>query len=259
MVLEKHHGLDHACFWYRHPKPELLPDWITVLSDLADLPPDAACVIDEAPLHGFDQFSFRQKKTMQLGDIMEIARQNNQSIIVISQVSAQFNRDLTFPVDVYLLKEPSPMQRLEERQLLKDAYAEIKEHIAQNEYYWLDGEIFEKTTFQKPEWFTQELSEAYRNYRPNEQTQDAQKKPNGRALPRIRINYEPETAKTEPKQRTEQSSGPMFDKPGLLFSSILGTVGFLTLLRGAWWSLLLLGLAALDLIFSHRRFGRYRN
>jgi hypothetical protein len=261
MLLDGHHALGHGCYWYMHPKPELLPNWITVIRDLADFPADAVLVIDEARLHGFDQFSHRQKGTMQLADIMEIARQNNQWIIAISQVSAEFNRGLTFPVDVYLLKEPSPMQRLEERKLLKDAYAEIKGHIARNEYYWLDGEISEKNTFTKPTWFTSELSEAYRNYKPFDQVQQTDEKPTGRKLfPKIHINYDTDTTKVkipeEPKQRNEKLSGPMFDTPGLALSAVVGAVGLITLLKGAWFSLPLLGLAAAGLAFSHRHFGR---
>jgi hypothetical protein len=173
---------------------------------------------------------------------MEIARHNNQSLIIVSPNSPDLTRKLIYPVDVYLLKEPSPFQRLEERRIIKAAYEKILDHIAQTEYYWLDGEIFEKATFTKPAWYTEELSKAYRNFTPNE---------HGSAANPTRM-FRPHFSEANKKSPLDPS--------GIFLSAIVGTAGVLTLLKGAWQiALPCLGLAGLGLFFSQRRFDSKEN
>ena len=240
-LLQGHHEAGRSCFVYRPPKSELWPEWVTPIYELTELPENAVVLIDEAPLQGFNQFSFQKRGTQRLAEIMEIARHNNQSLIIVSPNSPDLTRKLIYPVDVYLLKEPSPFQRLEERRIIKAAYEKIPGHIAKNEYYWLDGEIFEKATSTKPVWYSEELSKAYRNFTPNEHE--------ATRMFRTHFSESWEANKTLP-----------LDPSGIFLSAIVGTAGVLTLLKGAWQiALPCLGLAGLGLFFSQRRFDRKEN
>jgi len=244
-LLEGHHEAGRSCFVYRPPKPELWPEWVTPIYELTELPENSVVLIDEAPLQGFNQFSYQKRGTLRLAEIMEIARHNNQSLIIVSPNSPDLTRKLIYPVDVYLLKQPSPFQRLEERRIIKAAYEKIPDLIAKNEYYWLDGEIFEKATFTKPAWYSEELSKAYRNYTPSEHEAAAN------PARKFRTYF------SEPSEAARRLP---LDPSGILLSAIVGTAGVLTLLKGAWQiALPCLGLAGLGLFFSQRRFDRKEN
>ncbi len=69
-------------------------------------------------------------------------------------------------VDVFILKKPTLFQVVEERKVVRQAYSMVHDEIAVNEFYWYDGKVFLKGSFDKPEWFTDELSRAYSNYEP---------------------------------------------------------------------------------------------
>jgi hypothetical protein len=109
----------------------------------------------------------------------------------------------------------------------------------------LDGESFEKATFTKPAWYTEELSKAYRNFTPNEHESAA----NPTRMFRTHFSESWEATRTLP-----------LDPSGIFLSAIVGSVGVLTLLKGAWQiALPCLGLAGLGLFFSQRRFDRKEN
>lgn len=175
-ILDAHHeNTTRSCFVYKPPKPELFPDWITPTENLDELPQGAVCLIDEASMY-FDQYSYRNSGNRQLAEIMRIGRQNNQTFVIIAHTSSIVNTNLILPMDVFLLKEPSQFQRFAERAMILQAYKAIKETIQKNEYYWLDSNTFEKESFSKPNWFTEELSNAYSNYRPESETKLEPKK-----------------------------------------------------------------------------------
>ena len=159
-ILEAHHeSTARPCFVYRPPKPQLLPGWITPINNLEQLPWDAVCLIDEASSE-FDQYSNRNLSNRSLAEKLQIARHKHQSVILVYQTSKRANRNLLYPIDIYLLKKPSLFQLPEERALIRNAYRQIQGKILKNEYYWLDGDGLEKGTFTKPAWYTGELSKA---------------------------------------------------------------------------------------------------
>jgi hypothetical protein len=273
-ILQEHH--DHTkrpCFIYQPPKPELLPSWVSPITDLDKLPIGAVCVIDEASTE-FSQYSNRTLSNRKLADLMQIARHRDQSIILISQTSKRLNRNLLYPIDVYLLKKPTLFQVLEERPLIRKAYERIEEPIQVNEYYWMDQDRFEKGTFTKPAWYTPELSKAYSEI--SAQDERSRKVPNlpipqAAAVPK---NIRREPLKTEPfaplsfrntHVRSRGLSWPhlptlnlpsggsrSFEPGGLLLSVIVGGFGLFSLIRGSWTiALLCLPLAAAGLFYSH--------
>jgi len=239
-LLQGHFEAGRLCFVYRPPRPELWPEWVKPIYGLTQLPENSVVLIDEAPLQGFNQFSYQKRGTLRLAEVMEVARHNNQSFIIISPNTPDLTKKLIYPVDVYLLKQPSPFQRLEERRIIKAAYEKIPGPIAQNEYYWLDGEIFEKATFTKPTWYSEDLSKAYRNY----------------------TLIQPEPAQNTPKKARpfNEEMGLPLDPPGVLLAGIVGTVGLLALFKAAWQiAIPCLSLAALGVLAARRRFDRDEN
>lgn len=283
-ILQEHH--DHTqrpCFMYQPPKPELLPNWVTPITDLDKLPIGAICVIDEASTE-FSQYSNRTLSNRRLADLMQIARHRDQSIILICQTSKRLNRNLLYPIDVYLLKRPTLFQVPEERPLIRKAYERIEEPIQVNEYYWMDQNRFEKGTFTKPTWYTPELSKAYSSPPPSftaiPQSQPASQNNQRFIQPlpqsnlqlqfkaptfkntRVRSNRSPHSSglvRTITNHLPIVPSGPnrAFDPAGLILVVIVGTFGFVSLLKGAWGiAAMCLPLALAGLFFSHSHFDR---
>jgi hypothetical protein len=281
-ILQEHYNhTKRPCFMYQPPKPELLPNWVTPITDLDKLPIGAVCVIDEASTE-FSQYSNHTLSNRKLADKMQIARHRDQSIILICQTSKRLNRNLLYPIDVYLLKRPTLFQVPEERALIRKAYERIEEPIQVNEYYWMDQDRFEKGTFTKPTWYTPELSKAYSSSSPSvapiPQPQAAT--PNSRRFiqPQPQSSFRPQPFKTPTFKNTgvrsnrsphppslvrtirnHLPSGPSrsFDPAGLILVAIVGTFGLISLLRGAWGiAALCLPLALAGLFFSHSHFDR---
>lgn len=224
------HKDSRPCYVYRPPRPDLLPSWIKPISDMEELPNNAVCMIDESPTE-FDQYSYRKLPSKYVAELMRIARHKNQSIIVIAQNSTDLNRNFIFPIDVYLLKQPSMFQRLEERRIIRSAYERIAGKIAVNEYYWYDQELFTKGTFEKPEYYTQELSKAYANYSQNENpSQEAESPQTITELKEIRQPTRARTDKVLPELNAPRFSSEQKGIVGL--AAFLAVVGLGMITRG---------------------------
>lgn len=277
-ILEAHHeDTARPCFVHRPPKPQLLPSWIIPIENLDGLPQGAVCLIDEAS-KDFDQYSYRNSGNRSLAEKMRIARQNNQSMILIAHTSSIVNPNLVLPVDVYLLKEPTMFQRFKERPMIRQAYKQIKEPIQKNEYYWFDSQVFEKETFTKPVWFSELLSNAYSDAPTREGALVPEIVNTEIVKTNIPILREPETVRSvEPSrvlililmlvgniaERFDNFHAPTvsegFDAEGMILAAIVGTVGFLSLLKGSFLlAAICLTLAFLGLIYAHPRFDRER-
>jgi hypothetical protein len=244
-LLEQHHP-ERICCVYRHPRPELFPAWVRHIQNWDELPEGAVCLVDEASRR-YNQHSNRTPTSQELADKLEIARHNRQSIILISQTSRRLDSDFMYPVDVHLLKEPSEYSRLEERRLIRNAYKKIgklqgEEPIGVNEFYWLDGRILEKEAFQKPIWFTDELSRAFREARiqSTEKRLEEESRIAGPfsfslpSLPRIpRIRFEGKKLEQPSREHESEADGrPKFDWRLLGFSALMVFLGLMGLARG---------------------------
>jgi hypothetical protein len=216
---------------------------------------------------------------------MQIARHKNQSIILISQTSRRIDRDLFYPVDIYLLKKPTLFQLLEERPVIQHAYRRIQEldgkpnevpNIQVNEFYWMDSDKFEKGTFQKPVWYSSELSKAYAESAKT-QTQTQFKTPaaprvssgNQRFIQPLRSTQRLGAVKKNSLAQTRTGvfqkltqlspslprGGSGFDPAGLVIALVLGMIGFFILVKGAWAiAVIPLLLAVLSFVASHKHF-----
>lgn len=163
-LLESHKG-KRKCFVYRHPTPNKLPAWISNLTKIELLPENSALFIDEAS-NDFDQYSYAKRTNVFLRNRLQIARHKRQSFIFATTTTSFINRNFLHLIDVYVLKQPSLFQLDEERRTVRNIYRQIEEAIALDEFYWYDSRTLLKGSFDKPDWFTEELSTSYNAYMP---------------------------------------------------------------------------------------------
>lgn len=114
-------------------------------------------LIDEA--HRF--FDCGNKKINDnLRDILSISRQNNNCFIFVAHNSYFVNKSLFSFIDVKLIKEVVDSHWDLERPHMKKLYQDL--YVKGVDKYFIDSdEIKEECRFDKPEWYTDEMSNAY--------------------------------------------------------------------------------------------------
>ena len=153
-------------YFYNHPQSELLeklPFKVTNLTKMVQLLnlTDAVVLIDEAQRH-FDVLNKRVNE--ELKDLLAMSRQNNVSVIFVAHNSSFITRGLFSYIDVKLIKEVVEDHWELERKHMAVRYRKSKCAVVGKESYYLDSdEIKSKCNFKKPSWYTDELSNAYRN------------------------------------------------------------------------------------------------
>ena len=109
-----------ACYVVGPPSlRKLLPDWIGVVQDIADVPSDAVVLIDEAYLllHSRDSMS---RAGRSIGPLINLNRQRKLSLIFISQEARQIDVNILSQLDWVAVKEPSALSvEFERRELRK--------------------------------------------------------------------------------------------------------------------------------------------
>lgn len=120
---------------------------------------DAVVLIDEAHIH----FSVQEKKVNEeLRNILSISRQNNTDFIFVCHNSYFLNRSLFSFIDIKMIKEVNPQHWELERNYMKKLYQSC--HIYGKEKFFLDSDFDRgEKSFDKPEWYTEKLSKAYRS------------------------------------------------------------------------------------------------
>jgi hypothetical protein len=285
-IIDKYHKKTRKpIFVYRSPKPGLFPSWVKPLTDFKELPQGAVVLIDEASRY-FDQFSYRKSGNQELAEIMRLARQNDQTVILIAHTSTILNPNLVLPIAVYLLKQPTMFQRFQERPMIRQAYKKIEklrridefhsEPIHKDEYYWLDSQTLEKETFTKAEWFSEEISKAYSGSTVPSPSTSPVAISHARAQVRRFIEPQPTRRfqppiKNQPSVRLGVRLGSLsrltrrFHRSGRTgvsdpsirpLATLIGLIGLFGLLKGAWTvAALCLPVAFLAAIASTSRFG----
>lgn len=162
--LEWHKQLvNRRCYIYKFPKPSLLPDWIINVNDISETEKGGVLLIEEGGIE-FNQFSFHTKRSIELANMLKIARHRDLSVIFVAQNGANLTRDIRRLVDCYILREPSFTQLYDEISIIKKMYQNCF-MLFQTDEQKLKGffitEIGEQAFFDKPNWFIEEISKAY--------------------------------------------------------------------------------------------------
>ena len=155
---------DRNMFVYRYPKPEELEDLpfevtnLTSLKQLSNLR-NAVILIDESDR----QFPTMEKAVnSQLRGILSLSGQNNICFIFVCHSSYFINRSLFSFIDIKVIKETNDGQWELERPYMKKLYENIV--VMGHSNFFIDCDYHRGLeTFEKPDWFTDKLSFAYRN------------------------------------------------------------------------------------------------
>jgi len=150
---------------YNFPKDDLLPDYIQNVNDLNNLEKGSVVLIDESGIE-FNQFTFNSKKSIELANMIKIARHNDLSIIFIAQNGANLTKDVRRLIDCYILKNPSFSQRFDEIPLIKKMYQNcfmlFTTETQKRKGYYI-AEIGEMGFSDVPSFWNENISKAYSN------------------------------------------------------------------------------------------------
>ena len=162
-LLREHQLTKRKAYTYNFPKPKLLPKWVTNINEITKAQKGSCLLIDEGGIE-FNQYSFNSKKSIELSNMLKVARHRDMSIILISQNGGTLTRDIRRLVDCYLLRKPSFTQLYDEISIIKRMYQNSRvlfsPEEAQTKGFFIT-EIGELAYFDKPKWFTNEISKAY--------------------------------------------------------------------------------------------------
>lgn len=127
-LLENIHALARRPCFALDIRQEVLPDWITEVSDINDVKNSGVLLIDE----GAVSFSARKsmtKKNKELGDLLAIARHKDLTLILVTQNTGMLDKNVLNLCDVLFLKEGSLLQKEMERPLMKKLYAKAAQRF----------------------------------------------------------------------------------------------------------------------------------
>lgn len=165
-LAEKIHSISNRkVYMFNHPRPEVilkakLPFEVTNISKLDALfnVVDGVVLIDEAQ----EVFNFLEKKVNEeLKSLLARSRQNNTCFIFICHNSYFLNRSLFSFLDIKIIKETNEKHWELERPHMKKLYEHL--HISGKENFFIDSDYMKGyEVFQKPVWWKEELSMAYR-------------------------------------------------------------------------------------------------
>lgn len=149
---------------YRHPRPDdlsKLPFRVNNLTNLKQVSnlTDAVILIDEA----HKVFPIQEKAVNnQLRNILAVSAQNNICFIFVCHNSYFINRSLFSFIDIKIIKEVNEGHFELERPHMKKIYENVC--VMGNSQFFIDSDYLRgNETFNRPEWFNEKLSFAYRN------------------------------------------------------------------------------------------------
>lgn len=149
---------------YRYPRPELLKELPFKINNLVTLKQisnltDAVILLDEA----HKLFPVLEKAVnSQLRNILALSAQNNICFIFVCHNSYFLNRSLFSFIDIKVIKEINEGHWEMERPFMKKLYETI--YVMGNDNFFIDSDYHRgNEKFEKPVWFSDKLSFAYRN------------------------------------------------------------------------------------------------
>lgn len=103
----------------------LLPDWIGIKESLEDVPSGSISLVDEAYLSNHAR-DWAKAESRDLCRLLNLSRQQDKTIIFISQQSRQINLDIASSANVIVLKNPGILQTEFERPALRQIVSDAK-------------------------------------------------------------------------------------------------------------------------------------
>jgi len=106
-----------------------LPDYIGVIEDLADAPPKSIILVDEAYLRYHARKSLASD-SIEMSQLLNLSRQNEQTLIFVSQQARYVDKNIASTADVVIVKELEPLQPKFERSELGEIIKTASEQFA---------------------------------------------------------------------------------------------------------------------------------
>ena len=118
-LLSKKYNLEAFIVGMPKEKRSLLPDFITPLDSLDNLPENSIIFIDEASLKFYAK-AYNTSEAKIMDHIVSLSGQRNQIILFATHTSRKFQASLLLDMDVLIFKEPSILHTRLERHEIKD-------------------------------------------------------------------------------------------------------------------------------------------
>jgi len=145
-----------------------LPNWVHHSDNIKKVPIGSLVLWDEAGI-SLNQHSTFNTLTRDTNKLLLIARHRKLSLIFISQNMANLSIGVVRMGDTYLLLKDSLVQQYTDRSFIKKIYQELRESDRGFDYkkngqvYIFDDLYKGMTTFSLPSFWSDDISEAYKN------------------------------------------------------------------------------------------------
>jgi len=108
------------CYVYRLPEEgiSLIPEWLGICQEIADVPPGSLVLIDEAHLAFFSRES-QSRANREIAKIINLARQKEMALIFVAHESRHLDKNILSGIDTLIIKRPAPLQVALDRSFLK--------------------------------------------------------------------------------------------------------------------------------------------
>jgi len=148
-------------------KHHLLPDFITPVDTVDELPENCIALIDESSL-SYHASKWGAKETVVMDRMISVSGQKKQTFVFISHTMRKFAVTLLLEIDLLLCKEPSlfhsKLERSEVRKLTEEVAREFKKlpkGETRKNVYVISEDFVGFIRNPMPSFFTPELSTAY--------------------------------------------------------------------------------------------------
>jgi len=145
---------------------KLVPNWLHLVTDMKDAPENCIILCDESALR-YHAVDWNKKETHIMENIISISRHRKQTVIFIAHMTRKFSVTL-LDIDVLLCKKPGIFHSMIERQefkklieTVKKVFETIPEEDIKKYCYVYSDEFKGLKTNKIPEYWTENLSEAY--------------------------------------------------------------------------------------------------
>ena len=108
------------CYVYRLPEEgiPLIPKWLGICREIADVPPRSIVLVDEAYLPFFSRES-QSRGNREVSKIINLARQKEMGLIFVAHESRHLDKNILSGIDTLIIKKPAPLQVVLDRSFLK--------------------------------------------------------------------------------------------------------------------------------------------
>jgi hypothetical protein len=90
-------------------KRHLLPNWISIVNSLEEVPEGAIAIVDEAYIRYHARNSTAQE-SKEMSKLLNLSRQREQTLIFVSQESRQIDINIASSANVFIFKDPGLLQ-----------------------------------------------------------------------------------------------------------------------------------------------------